>query len=189
MGMPRSYRALVRTGRGVRGSIADRVDTCVGLPRLTPLEQTAPWVLGAFDLRGDLVPVIGLGVLHGEPIPRAAATDLVLIVLAGGFPLALHSARPVRIEPILPSDALSSPELAQAGQESGGGIGCIELSRLPLTARDSAGHTDAERRLAQFERQLSAQALRQLEQRARRYGDFAGPSPALPLTPTPAQQR
>jgi hypothetical protein len=189
MGMPRSYRALVHTGRGVRGSIADRVDTCVGLPRLTPLEQTAPWVLGAFDLRGDLVPVIGLGVLHGEPIPRAAATDLVLIVLAGGFPLALHSARPVRIEPMPPSDALSNPGLAQAGQQSAGALDCIELSRLPLTARDSAGHTDAERRLAQFERQLSAQALRQLEQRARRYGDFAGPSPALPLTPTPAQQR
>lgn len=189
MGMPRSYRALVHTGRGVRSSIAERIDTCVGLPRLTPLEQTAPWVLGAFDLRGDLVPVIGLGMLHGEPIPRAAATDLVLIVLAGGFPLALHSARPVRIEPIPPSDTLSGPGLAQAEQQSPGGLGCIELSRLPLAARNTAGHADAERRLAQFERRLCAQALIELEQRARRYGDFAGPSPAIPLTPTPAQQR
>lgn len=189
MGMQRSYRALVHTGRGVRGVIADRIDTCVGLPRLTPLEQTTSWVLGAFDLRGDLVPVIGVGVLHGEPIPRAAATDLLLIVLARGFPLALHSARPVRIEPILRSDTLCGPGVARAQHQYSGGLDCIELSRLPLTARNSVGQTDAERRLAQFERRLSARAISQLESRARRYGDFAGPSPAMPLTPTPAQQR
>lgn len=189
MGMQRSYRATVHTGRGVRGLIADRIDTCVGLPRLTPLEQTAPWVLGAFDLRGDLVPVIGLGVLHGEPVPWAAATDLVLVVVAAGFPLALHSARPVRIEPLSQSAPRWDRGHLQAGASAPGGLGYMDLSQLALTARHVGGYADAERRLAQFEQRLSVQALNRLEQRARRYGDFAGPSPVASRTPTPAQQR
>lgn len=175
MCMRRSYRVLVRTARGVRVVVADAIDTCLGLPRLTPLEQTAPCVLGAFDLRGELVPVVSLGVLCGESAPLAAVSDLVLVVLAGGFPMGLHSPRPLCIEP------------CRAGSAGSPRPDAIELHRVRLTVAENAARPDAERRLARFERGLSTHSLNRLEQRARRYGDFAGAPPPRPPAPTPAQ--
>ncbi len=173
MGMQRNYRVLICTGHGLQCLLTEGIDTCLGLPRLTALEQTAPWVLGAFDLRGELVPVVDLGVFSGGPAPLAAITDLVLVVLAGGFPLGLYSARPVRIEP----STSAWPTFAAAHS--------IDLSQLPLAAPANVAATSAERRLARFERRLTSQALRRLEQRARCYGEFAG-SPQLQPVPTPA---
>ncbi|WP_295543304.1 chemotaxis protein CheW [uncultured Thiohalocapsa sp.] len=194
MDLQRNCRVTVYTVRAVRSLIAEGVDTCLGLPRLTPLEQTAPWVLGAFELRGDLVPVVSLGVLRGEPIPSAAVTDLVLVVLSAGYPLGLHSTRPVRIESLAATNAGRNAGHARRSPRRlvphPVGLGYVDLSRLRLTGVDVAGRSDAEARLAQFERHLSAQALERLEQRTRRYaGDFAGPRPPPPLTQTPAQQR
>lgn len=181
MGMQRSYRVLMHSARAVHPLVPDGIDTCLGLPRLTPLEQTAPWVLGAFDLRGELVPVVSLGVLTGERTPPAAATDLVLVVLAAGFPLGLYSPRPVCIEPLpAPRQGLARGARRQIG---------IDLSRLRLTATDKVKGPDAETRLARFERRLSASALARLELRARRYGDFAGAPPPTTAAWSPAQQR
>lgn len=175
MGMRRSYRVLVRTARGVRVVVADAIDTCLGLPRLTPLEQTAPCVLGAFDLRGELVPVLSLGMLCGESAPVAAVSDLVLVVLAGAFPIGLHSSRPLCIEP------------CRAGSAGHARPDAVELRQVRLTVAEDAARPDAERRLARFERGLSTHSLSRLEQRACRYGDFAGSPPPKAPAPTPAQ--
>ena len=168
------YRVFVRTASGLQAVLADGIETCVALPRLTPLEQTAPYVLGAFDLRGELVPVISLGLLLGERTPRASLSDLVLVVSAATFPLGLYSARPLCIQALswLPIDA----------RRRGG----IELKRLGLTVTAQDTVPDAETRLARFERGLTQQALYRLEQRARRYGECAAGWPAFPATAAPA---
>lgn len=160
MSMQRRPCVLVHTPGGIAAVIPDGLDTCLALPRLTALEQTAPWVLGAFDLRGELVPVISVDVLCGERAPLAAATDLVLVASAGGFPLGIHSHRPLCIERLPPA------RIAARARRR------IHLDRLCLTAASSAGAAEA--RLARFERRLSRHALRHMELRARRYGDFAG---------------
>jgi hypothetical protein len=162
-----SYRVLIHTARGVQALSADGIDSCLPLPRLTPLEQTAPCVLGAFDLRGELVPVISVGLLIGERPPRAAPTDLVLVVLAATFPVGVHSPRPLRI------DTLRTPGT--------GARWVIDISSLRLTMPDMEGRPNAETRLARFERGLTPRALRRLEQRAGRYGEFA--TPRTPLGP------
>jgi hypothetical protein len=168
MSMQRRYCVLMQTTGGVAAVIPDGLETCLALPRLTALEQTEPWVLGAFDLRGELVPVISIEMLCGGGAPPAAASDLVVVAAAGGFPMGLHASRPVCIETLAPT-----PVAARARR-------CIHLNRLCLTAATGAGAAEA--RLARFERQLSQQALRRLELRAHHYGDFTGlrrpPAPA-----------
>ncbi len=161
MEMQQGFRVLVCTARGVQAVLVDDIDTCVALPRLTPLEQTASCVLGAFELRGELVPVISLGMLRGEPTPPAAPSDLVLVVSTATFPLGLYSARPVCIQ------ALSRLAIGPRRRE------LIELRRLRFTVAAIGTYPDAETRLARFERALTRQALRRLEQRARRYGELA----------------
>jgi hypothetical protein len=156
-----SYRVLVRTAHGVRALLADGIDACLPLPRLTPLGQTASCVLGAFDLRGELVPVISIGLLLGEPSPRAAPTDLVLVVLAAGFPVGLYTPRPACIERLPVAAAPRRGEIA--------------LGDLHLTVAGPDAQAVAERRLARFERGLTPQALHRLGQRASRYGEFIGP--------------
>jgi hypothetical protein len=152
-----SYRVLVRTARGARALLADDIDTCLPLPRLTPLGQTAACVLGAFDLRGELVPVISLELLVGERSPCAAPTDLVLVALAANFPVGLYTPRPACIEW---RPARGAPCRGE-----------IDLRDVPLTVVGPDGQRSAETRLARFEHSLTPQALRRLEQRARRYGE------------------
>jgi hypothetical protein len=105
------------------------------------------------------VPVISIGLLFGERPPRAAPTDLVLVAVAAGFPVGLLADRPVRIDPLPPRGARPRD--------------VVDLKQLRLTAAEADVHPDAEMRLASFERGLTAQARRRLEQRARRYGEFA----------------
>jgi hypothetical protein len=173
--MQRRYRVLVHTAHGVQALIPDAIETCVGLPRLTPLEQTAPWVLGAFDLRGELVPVIGIGILRGEPPPIAAPTDLVLVISAAGFPVGIHTNRPPCVEPLQPHRLRETRSA------------WIDINRLNLTASAEPRGLDAETRLARFERRLSQQALQRLERRARCYGDFTGIAPPAAPAATPVR--
>ncbi|MCG6940438.1 MAG: chemotaxis protein CheW [Thiohalocapsa sp.] len=175
MDMQPRYRVLVRTARSVQAVMADGISACLALPRLTPLEQTAPCVLGAFDLRGELVPVISVGLLLGERTPRAAPSDLVLVVSVAAFPLGLHSARPLNIQALSPLTA-GTPRR-----------GAIDLRDLRLTATELDSYPDAEARLARFEQGLTRQALRRLEQRAGRYGEFAAGQAASTPAAAPAR--
>lgn len=153
-----SYRVLVRTAHGVRALSADGIDACLPLPRLTPLGQTASYVLGAFDLRGELVPVISAGLLLGERSPCAAPTDLVLVVFAANFPVGVYTPHPPCIEWLPARGAARHRE--------------IDLRDVRLSVAGADGQRAAETRLARFEHGLTPQALRRLEQRARRYGEF-----------------
>jgi hypothetical protein len=149
----------IRTDGGRHAVWLDRVESCLALPRLTPLEQTAPWVLGAFDLHGELVPVISLELLLGRRAPAAASSDLVLVGRARGFLMGVRCIRPARID-------LGDSERPRPAR-------IIDLNRVRLT--DALGG-DSELRLAAFERRLSVPALRQLDRRAACYGEFTAPA-------------
>jgi hypothetical protein len=157
----------------MRALLADGIDACLPLPRLTPLGQTAPCVLGAFDLRGELVPVISIGLLLGERSPRAAPTDLVLVALAAGFPVGLYTPRPVCVEWLRARREARHDE--------------VDLGGLHLTVAGPGGQAVAETRLARFEHGLTAQALQRLEQRASRYGEFIGARSRVAGAALPAQ--
>ncbi len=167
MGGQRIDCVWVRTDSGRRAVQLDRVESCVALPRLTPLDQTAPWVLGAFDLHGQLVPVISLDLLLGLRAPAASATDLVLVGRARGFPMGIRCVRPPHIE---------RQHQARLARD------IVDLRQIRMT--DPLGG-DAEMRLAEFERQLNAPSLRQLDRRAACYGEFTAPAERVRFSAVP----
>lgn len=155
--------------------------TCLSLPRLTALDDTPAYLVGAFDLRGELAPVISPAALDGSTLPPAASRDLLIVVDAGGHPLALHADTMLGIEPLsAPSSHLRhlppwKQRLASVGSGvqvslSGGEACYIDPSLIELVADISSGTTQsADERLWAFERELDTAALALLETRAERY--------------------
>ncbi len=157
---------------------AAQMRSCLSLPRLTPLEDTPDYLVGAFDLRGELAPVVSLAVLSGKPLRPAGSGDLIIVVDAAENPLAFHAdamlgIEPVRAEPWArvcePSDAAVLEVVL-----SGGHAWLIEPTAIHLVAQAALPASgSAEERLRAFERRLSANALSRLEERAERYRRFA----------------
>lgn len=160
---------------------ANQLRTCLSLPRLTALDDTPPYLVGAFDLRGELAPVVSPAVLGGSVLQPAASGDLLILVDAGGYPLALHADSVLGIEPLCaqPWERHGSTAGAlQMRRLSGGHVCLIEPSLIRLVA-EASGWTDqsaaqsADERLQRFERELDAAALALLEMRAERYQRLA----------------
>ncbi len=68
-------------------------------------------MLGAFELRGELVPLLSPALcLRHPPVPRARLTDIAVVADCDGHPLAFRAdeittlARPRRVLPV-PTDA------------------------------------------------------------------------------------
>ncbi len=155
---------------------AERLRTCLSLPRLTALDDTPAYLVGAFDLRGELAPVVSPAVLGGSALQPAASGDLLIVVDAGGHPLALHADTMLGIEPLRapPSGQRSSSIGPMHISLSGGRARYIDPSRIELVAdlgngNGSGGEQSADERLSSFERELDAAALTLLETRAERY--------------------
>jgi chemotaxis signal transduction protein len=153
---------------------AATVHSCLSLPRLTALDDTAPWVIGAFDLHGELTPVISIGAYPGAQPAPAGRGDLVIVTVAGGHPLGLHADGLLGTEPAAAAgDAQAPPDQGAATRRVllAGGRACLVLpERLPISASDagSAGPR-ADLRLDRFEARLEAADLEVMERRAARY--------------------
>ena len=154
---------------------AGQLRTCLSLPRLTALDDTAEYLLGAFDLRGELIPVVSPAVLFGAPLKPAATGDLLILVDAGDYPLALHADALLGIEPVCGQD-WGRAERAQTRSTvrialSGGRAQLIEPRLIRLVSEVSGCESSevAEIRLRAFEQRLDAAALSLLETRAERY--------------------
>jgi hypothetical protein len=165
---------------------APQVRECLSLPRLTVLDETAPWVIGAFDLRGELTPVVSVGAWCGAPLEAARRGDLVVVTKVDGHPLGLHADAVLGTEPVL---AVPTPRVGSGGQFvvlTGGSARIIVPRALGVAvpsperteARGAADggatgegltETLAETRLSAFERDLKPADLCALEQRAARY--------------------
>lgn len=151
---------------------AGQLRTCLSLPRLTALDDTADYLLGAFDLSGELVPVVSPAVLFGAPLKPAATGDLLILVEAGDYPMALHADAMLGLELVCAqawerADRARTPMTAQIAL-SGGRARLIDPALIRLVA-EAPGLESAEARLRAFEQRLDARALALLETRAERY--------------------
>lgn len=163
-------------GASVFALPAVRVHGLLSLPRLSPLDETAPWVIGGFDLHGALTPVVSLCTWLGEPLPRARPGDLVILTDVRGDPLGLHCDAVLGHEPALapPVTAPSAMSALLGGVATarvalpGGSALAPDPGRLPLAA-DPRSSDRAEARLRAFEADLAAEDLAELAHRAHRY--------------------
>ena len=59
------------------------------LPLLAPLPETAPFILGLFDLRGEIVPVLDLNARFGNASPRLELENKLIVLRFDGAPVAI----------------------------------------------------------------------------------------------------
>jgi len=155
---------------------AAHLRTCLSLPRLTALDDTPHHLIGAFDLRGELTPVISPAVLGGGALAPATTGDLLVVVDSDGHPLALHADTVLGIEPLRARRWRAGTESRSPAQVtlSGGCARCLDPAEIPLIAEPGVrGASSAEARLRAFELNLDAAALSLLEARAERYRGLA----------------
>lgn len=150
------------------------VRDCLSLPRLTPLDDTPDYLMGAFDLRGELVPVVSPSRLGGEHLKLASSGDLVVVLDVLAFPLALHADAVLGVERV--REALSTkvatiwPAIQGQIELCGGRAWLINPLAIRLVARvTERSWLGADARLAAFEGALDADGLALLELRAERY--------------------
>lgn len=62
------------------GLDAGRVRECVWLPELTPVQESLPWVVGIFSLRGQIVPVVDLHLRFGQRSKNYSLTDQIVVL-------------------------------------------------------------------------------------------------------------
>jgi hypothetical protein len=147
---------------------ATRVQQCLSLPRLTALDDTAPWVVGAFDLHGDLMPVISLDVYLNGVMSAAQRGDLVVALKVSGHPVGLRADGVLGVEPAAPAVGVSAATVKFT--LPGGDAWLVAPEHLSLSASDAGCEEPrAEERLRTFERALSATDLQVMEARAMRY--------------------
>jgi hypothetical protein len=147
---------------------ATRIQQCLSLPRLTALDDTAPWVVGAFDLHGDLMPVISLDVYLNGVMSAAQRGDLVVALKVSGHPVGLRADGVLGVEPAAPAVAVSAATVKFT--LPGGDAWLVAPEHLSLSASDAGCEEPrAEERLRTFERALSATDLQVMEARAMRY--------------------
>ena len=80
--MDQSY--LIFGHRGARYGLDVRaVSELVWLPELSPIEELPPYIIGAFNLRGRVVPVMDLGLRFGHARQPFAGSDHVIVLDAG----------------------------------------------------------------------------------------------------------
>jgi chemotaxis signal transduction protein len=149
---------------------------CLSLPRLTALDDTPDHLVGAFDLRGELVPVVSPAVLSGRPLRPAGSGDLVIVVDAAEHPLALHADAMLGIEPmherswVRVAPGIDRPAAAGEVILSGGRAWFIDPGAIRMIADAAASSLNAaDARLSAFEAQLDDSAIARLEARAERY--------------------
>lgn len=59
------------------------VQEVVWLPELSPIEEMPPYIRGVFNLRGELMPVLDLGLRFGYEHEQASPQDRVVIITEG----------------------------------------------------------------------------------------------------------
>ena len=80
--MEQSY--LIFCHRGARYGIdVGFVREIVWLPALAPVEESPLHVVGIFNLRGRVVPVIDLGLRFGHPRQPCLISDCVIVIDCG----------------------------------------------------------------------------------------------------------
>lgn len=96
---------LVFSLRGVRYALdADQVREIVWLPELSAIADAAPWVIGAFNLRGHVVPVLDLSLCFGHGRTPLHSGDAVVVSEVAGERCGLLVREVLDAVPISPAD-------------------------------------------------------------------------------------
>jgi len=94
---------------GIRFALdATQVRESVWLPELTPVEEAPLWIVGLFNLRGQIIPVADLHLRFDHPARRYSTGDHVVVLETDHLPLGLIVSE-VREVIELPVDAIQSP--------------------------------------------------------------------------------
>lgn len=102
---------VIFTHRDVRYALpAEYVCEIAWLPELAAIVDGSPWVIGAFNQRGHVVPVVDLALCFGHPRSALRSADAVIVLAFGGerFGLLAHSvddAVPIAADMIEAGDA------------------------------------------------------------------------------------
>lgn len=159
---------------------------CLSMPRLTALDDTPDYLVGAFDLRGELAPVVSPAVLSGKRLKPVSSGDLIVVVDAGEDPLAFHADAMLGIEPVRAQAWGGTPATADSVATeivlTGGRAWLIDPAAICLVAKTEPPRVgSADNRLVAFERRLGANGLSRLEERAERYRRLARSSRCAPV--------
>jgi purine-binding chemotaxis protein CheW len=91
------------------GVDATRVRESFWLPELTPAEEALPWVVGLFNLRGRIIPIVDLRLRFEHPPQRYSPDDqIVVLEEADSLPMGLIVNIVVKVID-LPRDAIQPP--------------------------------------------------------------------------------
>ncbi|MBG6058935.1 purine-binding chemotaxis protein CheW [Cryobacterium sp. MP_M5] len=136
--MTEAHAVLVPVGEDLFAVSIDRVSQVVAAPPLTRLVTAPPHVLGLFNLRGQIVPLLDTAALLGLPAGQAPMFAVVLLSRQGLIALAA-TAFPRRVgldDPVGPSDLPGT-----AGSYRVKGRVVVRLDPDLLLARDRPPHT------------------------------------------------
>ncbi|MDD5030435.1 MAG: chemotaxis protein CheW [Rhodoferax sp.] len=87
---------------------ATQVRESVWLPELMPVEEAPPWIVGLFNLRGQIIPVIDLHLRFDHPARHYSTSDHVVVLETDHLPMGLIVSE-VREVRELPCQAIQVP--------------------------------------------------------------------------------
>lgn len=84
------------------GIAATAIQELFFLPDITPLPNLPHWVLGVIDLRGDILPIVDLGLFLGQGSHAYHLSDSVIVLRVGGQTVGLLAEQTDDVEAIAP---------------------------------------------------------------------------------------
>lgn len=170
---------IFRLGASLFGVPALAVREILALPALSPLAETAPFVLGVLNLRGAIVPVMDLSARFEREAPPPCLEDSLVVLDFEGALVALLVSEVRAVSRIVASQIEATPAHGRCGDwpapliagviRSGEDI--VMLLHLPhLLRRADADSSSATRQnlAARFEAQWTAPQRAVLQERAAR---------------------
>jgi len=91
------------------GLNATKVLESVWLPELTPIDEAPPWVIGMFNLRGQIVPVTDLNLRFGHPARQPNLNDQVVVLKNENEIMGLMVAEVLEIIDVIPDSIAPFP--------------------------------------------------------------------------------
>jgi len=129
------FRVCVfRLGDEVFAFDIGRVREVVVLDELTPVPAAPPQVIGVANLRGDVLPVVGLERVLGLAPRRAARRLRTLVIAAGGAQVGLVIDDVLGLETY---DEVADVEAATSERSSGCALGVMRRGEAVVTLLDA----------------------------------------------------
>ena len=95
------------------GLDATKVLESVWLPELTPIEEAPHWIVGMFNLRGHIVPVVDLNLRFGHPARPLSLNDQVIVLKTDAETIGLIVSEVLEVIELSPDAIASSPHFEQ----------------------------------------------------------------------------